>query len=75
MERSPGKRALAEGLVDAAGFFVGALAAATLARAIGFDFLEPGYGLLVIVGLLMVGIGGGAGLQAARWIKSRFDRR
>jgi hypothetical protein len=71
----PGKRALSEGLVDAAGFFVGALAAATIARSIGFDFLEPGYGPPVLVGLMMVGVGGGVGLQVARWIKSRFDRR
>ena len=68
----PAKRALAEGLTDAVGFFVGALAAAMLARAIGFDFLAPGYGLTVIIGLLMVGLGGGAGLQAARWIKQRL---
>ena len=68
----PAQRALAEGLTDAIGFFIGGLAAAMLARAIGFDFLAPGYGLTVIVGLLMVGLGGGAGVQIARWIRARL---
>jgi hypothetical protein len=68
----PAQRALAEGLTDALGFFVGALAAALLARAIGFDFLQPGYGLTVIIGLLMVGLGGGAGVQVARRIRARL---
>ena len=68
----PAQRALSEGLTDAAGFFLGALGAAAIARATGFDFLEPGYGWRVIVGLLMVGLGGGVGLQLARWVRVRF---
>jgi len=68
----PAQRALVEGLTDALGFFVGALGAAALARAIGFDFLAPGYGMRVIVGLLMVGAGGGLGLQLARRVRARF---
>lgn len=67
-----GQRALAEGLTDAIGFFVGALGAAMLARAIGFDFLAPGYGFTVIIGLLMVGLGGGVGLQLTRRLRARF---
>jgi predicted lipid-binding transport protein (Tim44 family) len=66
---------LAEGLSDAIGFFVGALVAALLARLIGFDFLEPGYGVRVLIGLLMVGLGGGLGLQLARrWRARRQDK-
>ena len=56
----------AEGATDALGFFVGALAGALLARVIGFDFLEPGYGTKVLIGLAMVGAGGGIGIQLAR---------
>ena len=68
---TPPSRLLAEGLTDAAGFFVGALAAALLARSIGFDFLEPGYSVRVLIGLAMVGIGGGLGLQVARRLRAR----
>jgi len=68
-------RLLAEGLTDALGFFVGALLAALLARLIGFDFLAPGYGVRVLIGLAMVGLGGGLGLQAARrWRARHIDK-
>ena len=71
---TPIQRALFEGLTDAACFFVGALAGAVLARAVGFDFLAPGYGASVVAGLLMVGLGGGLGLQAARRWRARMTR-
>jgi hypothetical protein len=64
----------AEGLTDALGFFVGALAAALLARVIGFDFLEPGYGTRVLIGLAMVGAGGGIGVQVARRLLGKRDK-
>ncbi|WP_280152663.1 hypothetical protein [Piscinibacter sp. XHJ-5] len=72
---SDGSRALIEGLTDAAGFFIGGLAGAWLARMLGFDFLAPGYGGSVMVGLLMVGIGGGIGLRAARAFRARLAAR
>jgi len=72
---SPGWRALLEGLTDAVGFFAGGLAGALLARAVGFDFLAPGYGASVMAGLLMVGIGGGIGLRAARTFRARLAAR
>jgi hypothetical protein len=72
---SPGWRALLEGLTDAVGFFVGGLAGALLARVVGFDFLAPGYGASVMAGLLMVGIGGGIGLRAARTFRARLAAR
>jgi len=64
---------LAEGFTDALGFFVGALAAALLARLIGFDFLEPGYGTRVLIGLAMIGAGGGIGVQVARRLLAKRD--
>jgi hypothetical protein len=72
---SEGSRALIEGLTDAAGFFVGGLAGALLARLLGFDFLAPGYGVSVMVGLVMVGIGGGIGLKLARRFRAGLAAR
>jgi ABC-type uncharacterized transport system permease subunit len=66
---------LGEGLTDALGFFVGALAGALIARVIGFDFLEPGYGTKVLIGLAMVGAGGGIGIQIARRQRARHDTK
>jgi len=75
MAETPPSKLFAEGLTDAVGFFVGAMAAAALARVIGFDFLAPGYGVKVLIGLAMVGIGGGLGLQVARrWRARRQDK-
>ncbi|HEV7913649.1 MAG TPA: hypothetical protein VGP22_07770 [Albitalea sp.] len=66
---------LLEGLTDAIGFFAGGLIGALIARAIGFDFLAPGYGVTVMIGLLMVGLGGGIGLQAARRLRAHLAAR
>lgn len=60
---------LKEGISDAIGFVVGALAGYLLARLIGFDLFAEGYGSSSIVAILLVGLGGGLGLQASRkWI-------
>ena len=68
--------ALAVGLTDAAGFLVGALAGALLGRLLGFDFLnQPGYGISVLIGIALVSVGGGLGLQAARrWRERRSSK-
>jgi hypothetical protein len=65
---------LTEGFTDAIGFFVGALAGGLLARVTGFDFLEPGYGTRVLIGLAMVGAGGGIGIQLARRLLSKREK-
>ncbi|MDB5946021.1 MAG: hypothetical protein JWQ33_1047 [Ramlibacter sp.] len=66
---------LAEGLTDAAGFVAGFLVALMLARLLGFDPMAPGYGSSAIAGMVMVGIGGGLGLQIARrWRASRKEK-
>jgi F0F1-type ATP synthase assembly protein I len=62
-----GKRALGEGLTDAAGFIVGALAGALLGRLLGFDFMaEAGYSMRAMVGILLVGVCAGLGVWIAR---------
>ena len=63
---------LIEGLSDAIGFIGGALLAYWIGKLIGFDPLAPGYGNATIAGIVLVGLGGGIGLQVARkWRASR----
>jgi hypothetical protein len=57
---------LIEGLTDAIGFMVGALLGYGIGAAFGLDLFAPGYGTGSIIAILLVGIGGGMGLQAAR---------
>jgi hypothetical protein len=57
---------LIEGLTDAIGFVAGALLGFGLGAAFGLDLFAPGYGTGSIIAILLVGIGGGMGLQAAR---------
>jgi hypothetical protein len=57
---------LIEGLTDAIGFVVGALLGFGIGAAFDLDLFAPGYGTGSIIAILLVGIGGGMGLQAAR---------
>ena len=57
---------LVEGLSDAVGFVGGALAGFWLGRVFGLDIFAPGYGTASVFGLVLLGVGGGLGLQAAR---------
>ena len=61
-----------EGVSDAVGFMAGALLGYGLGRLLGLDIFAEGYGNSAIGGILLVGIGGGLGLQLARrWRLSR----
>ena len=60
------RKVLWDGLTDAAGFLCGALLGFGLARVLGFDVFAPGYGVASMVGILLVGAGGGLGVQLAR---------
>ena len=63
---------LVEGLTDAIGFVGGALAAYWIGKLFGFDPLAQGYDGSAIGGIVLAGIGGGAGLQLARrWRAAR----
>jgi hypothetical protein len=63
---------LLEGLSDAIGFIGGALAGYWLGHVLGLDIFSQGYGSASIGGILLVGLGGGLGLQGARaWRRSR----
>jgi hypothetical protein len=62
---------LMEGLSDAVGFVGGALAGFWLGRLAGLDIFADGYGGASIGGIVLVGLGGGLGLQGARRWRSR----
>ncbi|WP_408596375.1 hypothetical protein [Limnohabitans sp.] len=62
---------LLEGLSDAVGFVTGALLGYGLGITFGLDLFAPGYGTGSIVAIVLVGLGGGMGLQAARFLRSR----
>jgi uncharacterized membrane protein len=57
---------LMDGLADAVGFVGGSLISFWLGRLFGFDIFDAGYSNTTIAGIVMVGIGGGLGLQIAR---------
>ena len=63
---------LLEGLADAIGFIGGALLGYWLGLAFGLNIFDPGYTNASIGAILLVGLGGGIGLQLARrWRLSR----
>jgi hypothetical protein len=65
------KSLLVEGLSDAAGFLGGALLGYWLGHSLGLDISAAGYSNSTIAGIVLVGLGGGLGLQAARYWRSR----
>jgi len=62
---------LLEGLTDAVGFIVGALLGYGLGVALDLNLFAEGYGTGSVIAILFVGLGGGMGLQAARYIRDR----
>ena len=64
---SPIKKAALEGLADAGGFVLGALAGWQLGKALGYDFVNTaGWGLPQLTGLLFIVLGCGAGRMLCR---------
>ena len=61
---------LLDGLADAAGFVGGSVLAFWLGRLFGLDIFEAGYSNSTIAGILLVGLGGGLGLQIARRLRT-----
>ncbi len=67
---------LIEGLTDAIGFVAGVLIAWMAGRLLGFDPMAEGYSGSALGGIVLAGIGGGAGVQLARrWRASRKERQ
>jgi hypothetical protein len=62
----------AVGLSDAIGFLGGSLSGYWLGKLLGMDIFAPGYGASSTIAIVLVGLGGGLGLQLARrWQRSR----
>ncbi|MBP8021866.1 MAG: hypothetical protein KAY75_05375, partial [Limnohabitans sp.] len=62
------------GVSDAIGFVGGALLGFWIGRFFGLDIFDAGYNNASIVGIVLVGLGGGVGLQVARrWQKIRKE--
>jgi hypothetical protein len=72
--RHPTRQLLLLGVAQAVLFVAGALLGRWLGLALGFDALGPGgYSNSVIAGILLIGIGGGGGLQIARaWYTRKY---
>ena len=62
---------LAEGLTDAVGFVVGSLLGYGLGQLMGLQLFAEGYSAGSIVAIALVGLGGGLGLQAARFMRGK----
>ena len=60
-----------EGVSDAVGFVGGALLGFWVGRLLGLDIFAPGYGNASIGAIVLVGLGGGLGLQVARRWRAR----
>ena len=65
------KSMLKEGLSDALGFIGGALIGYWAGHLLGLNIFDPGYSNSSIVGIVLVGVGGGLGLQIARRWRNR----
>ena len=60
------------GLAQAAGFLVGAVLGRFVGLWLGLDaFGTEGYSTRAMLGIALVGIGGGGGVQLARWAVAR----
>ena len=67
---------LIEGLTDAAGFIAGALLAFGLTKLLAIDIFTPGYSNSTMFGIVLLGLGGGFGLQAGRrWRAARLAKQ
>ena len=62
---------LIEGLSDAIGFIGGALLGFWIGHLLGLNIFETGYSNSNIFGIVLVGLGGGLGLQVARRWRNR----
>ena len=70
------KSLLMEGLSDAIGFVGGALLGFWVGRLFGLNIFDAGYSNSSIFGIVLVGLGGGLGLQAARrWRARKVDNK
>ena len=60
-----------EGISDAVGFVGGSLAGYWAGQFLGWNIFSAGYDSASMGGILLVGLGGGAGLHLARFWRAR----
>ncbi len=66
---------LAVGFSDALGFVIGCLSGYGLGQLVGMDVFARGYDNSSMGGIVLVGLGGGLGLQLARrWQQGRQNK-
>ena len=65
------RQLLLEGLSDAVGFVGGALAGFWLGQFLGWNLFTSGYSGSSIGAIVLVGLGGGGGLQLARYWRAK----
>ncbi|MBD8051502.1 hypothetical protein [Limnohabitans radicicola] len=71
---SDARQLLLEGLSDAVGFVGGALAGYWIGHFLGWNLFSAGYSGTSIGAIVLVGLGGGGGLQLARrWRAGQKD--
>jgi hypothetical protein len=67
---------LIEGLTDAAGFVVGTMMGYGLGITFGLKLFADGYEAGSMAAIILVGLGGGIGLQAARlWRQKKWPKQ
>lgn len=69
------RQLLLEGVSDAVGFMGGALIGFWIGRLLGWDIFAQGYGADSIGGIVLVGVGGGLGLQIARRWRAKQNQK
>lgn len=69
------QKLLIEGLTDALGFVGGALLGYLVGQLLGWDIFASGYSNASLGGILLAGLGGGAGLQVARRWRARSNSK
>jgi hypothetical protein len=68
------RKLLLEGLSDAVGFVGGAVAGYWIGQLLGWNLFSAGYSGTSIGAILLVGLGGGGGLQLARYWRKQKDQ-
>jgi uncharacterized protein YaaW (UPF0174 family) len=72
---SDAKKLLSDGLADGIGFIGGALSGHWLGVWLGWEVFAPGYSNSTIGAIVLISVGGGAGLQLARvWRAKQAER-
>jgi hypothetical protein len=69
------RQLLLEGISDAIGFVGGAVAGYWLGQLLGWNLFSAGYNTTSMGAILLVGLGGGGGLQLARRWRAQQNER